>query len=176
MDQRARGSTRRHGSSGHRPLAAREFHARNAAEAPDPGTLLVFDAPRPGDPRAARAAAERRRRGAAGERAAEALLRKAGLVILARNWRGAGGEIDLVALEGETIVFVEVKSRSLFDPARPAVRAGQRRRIAAASRAFRARFGVRGHPCRFDLVTVEGDEPSLSWRRGPPAGEQRRRE
>ncbi|MHC4341380.1 MAG: YraN family protein, partial [Planctomycetota bacterium] len=48
---------------------------------------------------------DRRERGKRGERAAERLLRKAGLVILARNWRAAGGELDLAALEGENLVF-----------------------------------------------------------------------
>jgi len=114
----------------------------------------------------------RRALGGAGERAAERLLRRAGLVVLARNWRGSGGEIDLAALEGETIVFVEVKSRAEAFPAEyPAIRAAQRRRIVRAARAFRGRYGVEHHPYRFDLVTVEGDpdEPgAVVWHRRQP--------
>ncbi|MHC4223267.1 MAG: YraN family protein, partial [Planctomycetota bacterium] len=110
---------------------------------------------------------DRRERGKRGERAAERLLRKAGLVILARNWRAAGGELDLAALEGENLVFVEVKSREDgFDPQRPAVSHAQKRRIARAARAFRGRYGVRHLPFRFDLVTVAGDPASpreLTW-------------
>ena len=54
---------------------------------------------------------DRREFGQRGERTAERVLRRAGLTILARNWRAAGGELDLAALEGETLVFVEVKAR-----------------------------------------------------------------
>ncbi len=95
------------------------------------------------------------------------MLRRAGLIILARNWRAAGGEIDLAALEGETLVFVEVKSRAGdFPEDLPPVRAAQRRRTARATRAFRERFGVAHLPFRFDLVTVTGDPErprSLDW-------------
>jgi putative endonuclease len=95
------------------------------------------------------------------------MLRRAGLVILARNWRAAGGEIDLAALEGETLVFVEVKSRArAFPDERPVVSAAQRRRTARATRAFRERFGVSHLPFRFDLVTVTGDPArprTLDW-------------
>lgn len=95
------------------------------------------------------------------------MLRRAGLIILARNWRAAGGEIDLAALEGETLVFVEVKSRAgEFPEDVPTVRAAQRRRNARASRAFRERFGVTHLPFRFDLVTVTGDPArprDLDW-------------
>jgi len=97
------------------------------------------------------------------------MLRRAGLIILARNWRAAGGEIDLAALEGETLVFVEVKSRAgAFPDDRPAVSAAQRRRTVRATRAFRERFGVAHLPFRFDLVTMTGDPGSpreLRWAR-----------
>jgi putative endonuclease len=92
------------------------------------------------------------------------MLRRAGLVILARNWRAAGGEIDLAAMEGETLVFVEVKSRAgAFPEDLPAVSAAQRRRTARASRAFRERFGVAHLPFRFDLVTVAGEPARVEW-------------
>jgi putative endonuclease len=95
------------------------------------------------------------------------MLRRSGLVILARNWRAAGGELDLAALEGDTLVFVEVKARTHAFPAdRPAISGAQRRRIGRAARAFRERFGVRHLPFRYDLVTVTGDPArprSLTW-------------
>ena len=101
---------------------------------------------------------DRRARGLGAERTAERMLRRDGLVILARNWRGAGGEIDLAALDGETLVFVEVKSRrGEFREDRIPVSRPQRRRIGRAARAFRDRYGVRHLPFRFDLVTVTGD-------------------
>lgn len=113
------------------------------------------------------AAMDRREHGRRAEQAAERMLRRAGLTILARNWRGAGGEIDLAALEGETLVFVEVKSRAgAFPDDLPPVREGQRRRTARASRAFRERFGVAHLPFRFDLVTVTGNPKrpaTLDW-------------
>jgi putative endonuclease len=100
----------------------------------------------------------RREHGRRAERTTERMLRRSGLIILARNWRGAGGEIDLAALEGETLVFVEVKSRAgAFPEERPPVSAAQRRRTARATRAFRERFGVAHLPFRFDLVTLTGD-------------------
>jgi len=112
-------------------------------------------------------AMDRREHGRRAERTAERMLRRAGLIILARNWRGAGGEVDLAALEGETLVFVEVKSRALaFPEDRPLVREAQRRRTARASRSFRERFGVAHLPFRFDLVTVTGDPErpaSVDW-------------
>ena len=111
---------------------------------------------------------DRRERGEQGERAAEALLRRCGLRILARNWRAAGGELDLAALEGGTIVFVEVKTRTAgFDDRLPVGR-GQRRRIGQAAHAFRGRYGVRAMPFRFDLVTISGDPrrpEELTWER-----------
>ena len=100
------------------------------------------------------------------------MLRRAGLIILARNWRAAGGEIDVAALEGETLVFVEVKSRAgAFPEDRPVVTAAQRRRIRRASRAFRERFGVAHLPFRFDTVTVTGDPrrpTQVDWKRNHP--------
>jgi len=114
---------------------------------------------------------ERRERGRGGERAAERVLRRARHVILARNWRGAGGELDLVAIDGETIVFVEVKTRAAgFDSPWPAVGDAQRRRIARAARSFRDRFGVREHPFRFDTLRISGDPArprEIEWERRP---------
>lgn len=110
---------------------------------------------------------DRRERGRRGEQAAERVLRRAGLIILARNWRAAGGELDLAAMDGNTLVFVEVKARAAaFDPAHRPVSRPQRRRIARAARAFRGRFGVRELPFRFDLITITGDPRrprSLTW-------------
>ncbi|MHC4956711.1 MAG: YraN family protein, partial [Planctomycetota bacterium] len=86
-----------------------------------------------------------------GERAAERMLRRHGLIVLARNWRGNGGELDLALLEGDTLVFVEVKTRmSGFDDPRTPVSNAQRTRILRAARAFRRRYGVTDRPARFD--------------------------
>ena len=124
---------------------------------------------------------ERRRIGLRGERLAEAQLKRAGLVILARNWRGGGGELDLAALDGETLVFIEVKTRSAWrdDEERAPVTVAQRRRIVAAARSFRHRYGVVQNPHRFDLIEVEATSGALRWKRnyyrtgGEPAQEER---
>ena len=121
---------------------------------------------------------QRRERGRLGEETAEKVLRRAGLVILARNWRAAGGELDRVALDGETVVFVEVKSRADAVDAQYAGRAPvstrQRWRIERCARAFKRRYGVTQHAHRFDVITVQGDTPAqgdVRWMRsafGPP--------
>ncbi|MEM8884036.1 MAG: YraN family protein [Planctomycetota bacterium] len=106
----------------------------------------------------------RREMGRRSERRAEKRLKRAGLVILARNWRGGGGEIDLAALERRTLVFVEVKTRAEpgAETRRP-VSMAQRRRIVAAARAFRRRYGVPHLPVRFDLVEVARDGTAMRW-------------
>ena len=102
---------------------------------------------------AARQAAERR--GRRGERAAAWWLRLKGYRILARDFRLAVGEIDLVARRGAVLAFVEVKSRANLDEAAAAIRPSQRARIARAAQAFLQR-----HPelaalsPRFDAILV----------------------
>jgi len=117
--------------------------------------------------RPARSGAEKARLGRRGERLAERRLRRAGLVILARNWRGGGGELDLAALERDTLVFVEVKTRTAprGDERRP-VSMAQRRRTAAAARSFRHRFGVAALAVRFDLIEVDGRSGEVTWEKG----------
>ena len=105
-----------------------------------------------------RALGDRKALGDRGERIAERLLRRAGLIVLARNWRGGGGELDRVALDGDTVVFIEVKTRTagFEDDGRVPVSYAQRLRTRRAARAFRRRYGVTHLALRFDLVTVSG--------------------
>jgi putative endonuclease len=101
-------------------------------------------------------------RGRAGEDAAAALLEAAGYRIVARNVRLPGGEIDIIARDGDTVVFVEVKARASrsFGSALAAVDARKRatlRRIAGdwlQIAAPRAR-------ARFDVVTFYRGRPTL---------------
>ncbi|WP_165068033.1 YraN family protein [Paludisphaera rhizosphaerae] len=88
-----------------------------------------------------------------GERAAAAFLRRRGLRILRRNYRVFCGEIDLIAREGDVLVFVEVKSRRRGDPAE-AVTPEKQRRLTLAALHFLKRHGLLEHPCRFDVVTI----------------------
>ncbi len=105
------------------------------------------------------AGTERRRRarraGRRGEAAAVWLLRLKGYRILARDLRIGPGEVDVVALRGRTVAFVEVKTRPDTDLAKLAIGPAQRRRIAGAAAAFLARHPrLAGHTIRFDAMLV----------------------
>ena len=83
-----------------------------------------------------------------------------------RNWRGAGGELDLVmAQRGET-VFVEVKARASgdFGGAAGAFHEKKKRALIRASEAYLSRFHLWERPCRFDLITLERRSGPLPWR------------
>ena len=104
-------------------------------------------------------------RGRAGERAAAAYLRRRGWRVLALNWRGAGGELDLVAARGDVVAFCEVKTRAdgaaLVEP----LTALQRVRIGRAAAAYlAARPELAGMAARFDLITVRLDRRRRSVR------------
>lgn len=115
----------------------------------------------------ARARADARRRGAEAEDEAARFLALRGLEVVARNYRTRLGEIDLVARDGETLVFVEVRARSwaAFGGAAGSVDAAKRRRIVAAARHFLARLGAEP-PCRFDVLTLQGPKGAPAWIRG----------
>ena len=110
-------------------------------------------------------------RGRTGEKAAERELRRRGLTILERNVRAGGGEIDIVALDEETIVFVEVKARSDASRVSPeeAVDRGKRQAVVRAARALLRRRGLLDRPRRYDVVGVHLDEKgradSVTWSR-----------
>ena len=102
------------------------------------------------------------RRGRAGERAAAAFLRRRGWRVLAANWRGAGGELDLVAVRGDVVAVCEVKTRGDERALAETLTALQRVRIARAAGAFlAARPELAGLVVRFDLITVRAGR----WRR-----------
>ena len=102
-----------------------------------------------------RARAAHLRLGRLGERDAARLLRRLGMEILVRNWRCRAGELDLVARDGATLVFVEVKTRSP-NPLRPPeqnLSSRQCRRNLRAARSYLRRLEHRPR-CRFELITV----------------------
>lgn len=91
-----------------------------------------------------------------GEDAAQELLERRGMQVLARNWRCRWGELDLVAMDGATIVFVEVKCRNkdaLYDPAL-AVDHRKRMRLRRLAEVFIAVEKPAYAGCRFDVVAV----------------------
>ncbi len=91
-----------------------------------------------------------------GEDAAARHLRRRGCQILGRRLRTVLGEIDLVALDGRTVVFVEVKTRESAkagDPAE-AVDLAKQRRLTRLAVAYLKRHGLLDSPARFDVVAV----------------------
>lgn len=102
--------------------------------------------------------------GARAEDLCEALLRRSGLKILARNWRCRFGEIDLVAEDAGTLVFAEVRLRApgRFGGAAESITAAKRARLLAAARAYLT--GRAPVPCRFDVLLLESVAPArIRW-------------
>jgi len=101
------------------------------------------------DPRAAR--------GRAAEDAAARFLARQGYEVVARNVWLCGAEVDLVARDGDVVVFVEVRSRSnrRFGTAAETVRARKIARVARAAQAYLALNGLSRAPARFDVVGVD---------------------
>ena len=89
--------------------------------------------------------------------AAEALQRK-GYAILARRYRTRYGEIDIVAQDEDTLVFVEVKARRTdqFGTAAESVSVSKQRRIAAMALDYLGRINRPDALCRFDVVAIDG--------------------
>jgi putative endonuclease len=95
--------------------------------------------------------------GRAGEDEAVKALARSGYRILVRNYRCRLGEVDIIAADGKTVVFVEVKTRGSDAFGAPAggVDARKQRRIIAASQTYLAEHGLTEAPVRFDVVSVE---------------------
>ncbi len=105
-----------------------------------------------------------RAKGAGAEKRAAAWLRRQGYRVLARNVRNAGGELDLVASDGDTLCFIEVKARASgrFGPAVLAVDATKRRKLARAASAYLARYPWDG-PVRFDVLGLDRIEDRVEY-------------
>ena len=103
--------------------------------------------------------------GTAEDLAADFLVRQ-GLSLVARNYRTRQGEIDLVAQEGRTLVFVEVRLRKAgrFGGALASITPSKRNRLIAAARHYLMRLGREPY-CRFDVIAIdEGGVPE--WVKG----------
>jgi putative endonuclease len=98
-----------------------------------------------------------KRTGKRGEDLAAAYLAEAGFRIIERNYRCLFGEIDIVAEEGETLVFVEVKSRRSEAYGDPLLAVGCRKqkKISRISLHYLAERQLRHRPARFDVVAVK---------------------
>jgi putative endonuclease len=102
--------------------------------------------------------------GAKGERMAVRRLRREGYRIVARNFRAAGAEIDAIAMDGDTLVFVEVKTRIGSGTGRPeeAVHGLKQSHIRRAAAAYARAHAMEERPIRFDVVAVS--RPDGRWR------------
>ena len=115
--------------------------------------------------------------GRRGEELAAAYLQQLGYGIVATNFTLPVGrnrlgvpinvEIDLVAYHGQTLCFIEVKSRASdwFAPPQVNVDRRKQRQIARAARAYRRMFGLVGEPYRYDVITIvfgENDDASIA--------------
>jgi putative endonuclease len=107
-----------------------------------------------------------RESGEGGERRAERFLRRQGLRTVSRNWHCRQGEIDLIMRDGETLVFVEVRLRTPhgFGDGADSVDAFKQQRLAQAASLYLARHRAwEDRPCRFDVVSIEGDTDTIGW-------------
>jgi putative endonuclease len=103
-------------------------------------------------------------RGQVAEAVAAEFLTRQGLAILHRNFRCRFGEIDLIARDGDALVFVEVRmrGRSDFGTAAETITAAKRTRLLKAAGFYLS--GQRTTPrCRFDAVLVTGAECRIEW-------------
>ncbi|MEE4249943.1 MAG: YraN family protein [Alcanivoracaceae bacterium] len=111
----------------------------------------------------------RQQRGEQTEQLAESWLNRQGLCTVARNWRCRMGEIDLIMLEEDVLVFVEVRFRSSTHHGGAAASVDlrkQRRLVAAARHYLRMRPEAAMRRCRFDVIAMQpdnGDEVRFDW-------------
>jgi putative endonuclease len=113
---------------------------------------------------------ERQALGKSGEDAAVSELERRGYAILERRYRSQQGEIDIVARDGDTIVFIEVKAKETaeFGTAAEAVTPRKQRKVISVAVDYLARHRLTRSPCRFDVVAIDGigDQAVLTYYRG----------
>ncbi len=106
----------------------------------------------------------RRAKGKVGEEEAQRWLTSQGYVVIDRNVSLRGGEIDIVAQDGEVLCFIEVKARStgFYGSAIAAVPVAKQRRLARAAAVYLQHRAWSG-PCRFDVLGLDLDGAG-AWR------------
>jgi len=94
--------------------------------------------------------------GQRGEAAAARYLKRRGYIIVGRSERDRLGELDLVAVDHRTVVFVEVKTRSSHDAGHPteAVDQEKQRRLTRAALSYLRRHDLLEHAARFDVIAI----------------------
>ena len=101
----------------------------------------------------------RQRVGQRGERRAERFLRSLGYAIVERNYRTSRGEIDLVAKDRDTLVFVEVRTRRRDGFGGPLASVGRQkqRQISNTALHYLTHSGLRDRAARFDVIGIVGE-------------------
>jgi len=103
-------------------------------------------------------------RGEQAEALAAAFVEDQGLRIVARNYRCRYGELDLIARDGDTLVFIEVRRRtgSRFGGAAASIDASKREKLLKTARHYLAALSP-PPPCRFDAVLLSGESSRIEW-------------
>jgi putative endonuclease len=98
-----------------------------------------------------------------GERAAVNFLENKGFRIIQTNYRVAGAEVDIIALAGRILCFIEVKTRKSSDYGLPEafVTLAKQRKIIRAAKFFSTRKAYREYLVRFDVVSILSDENGM---------------
>lgn len=100
------------------------------------------------------------------EQRAESFLRGKGLTTVSRNFSSRWGEIDLIMQDKESVVFVEVRYRKNrhFGGAAASINARKQQRLRRTASAYLQKFpALAEHPCRFDVLAIEGGEQQIRW-------------
>jgi putative endonuclease len=103
--------------------------------------------------------------GRRGESAAVAYLQRVGFTVLETNWRTKAGEIDVVAVDGKSLVLIEVKTRRTLSKGSPedAVSPAKQRKLGKLAAAYIQHMGCEPAGVRFDVVTIHvlGEDKAL---------------
>ena len=103
-------------------------------------------------------------RGKEAEARAAKFLENHGLYIVERNYRGRYGEIDLIARDGATLVFVEVRARAsnAFGGAAASITTSKREKLTRTALQYLTELD-RTPPCRFDAILLGGSTGAIEW-------------
>ncbi len=111
--------------------------------------------------------ANRQEKGKLGEAIAADFLKKQGLTIVAQNVRCPLGEIDLIARQGRTHIFVEVKSRTASGRGLPqdAITLAKQKRMTRLAHWYIKQHRLHQQSARFDVIAIvwQGSEPQIQW-------------
>jgi putative endonuclease len=91
-------------------------------------------------------------------------IRSLGYRVVASGYRTKNGEIDIIAWDGDILVFIEVKSRQSAEPGEDSVSSAKQRRVIRAAEAYIARYRLQEKPHRFDILAITakpGSQPEF---------------